>query len=579
VTRRRWGLLAIGVAGIAWIALGEWISITHHVPENHVLDAAVGLSWLAAGLVIADRQPGNRLGPLMIVYALLLYINNVSNSGNAIFVSLAGVPNLSITAALFVHVVLAYPTGRLSSRLDAAYVWLLYIVNITWALVWVLTFDPVAFGICAGCPEPALAYFPNAEVIEALVEADPWFTWPFTAALIALMVRRFARASRAERRLLAPLWLVSFLTSAVFLINNTVAYTAPTGELERILRDLNYVGVIAVPLVMLWGLLERRLARSAAGDLLVRLERPLPSDELRAAIGAALHDPELAVAFPREGAEGWVDERGVAVDLDAIASRRTVSPVERDGVTLAVLVHDPALDPELVRATSAAAAMALENARLQAEIRAQLDEVRASRTRIVQAGDEERRRLERDLHDGAQQRLLALAFALRSAQRRVDGQADPDVRALLGEADEELGVAIAELRDLAHGIHPAILTEEGLGPAIESLGQRSAAPVRIEATPDRRLAPAIEAAAYFVVSEALTNATKHAEGVLTHIEARVSNGSLLVEVRDEGRGGADPSRGSGLRGLEDRVAAVGGTLRIESFAGAGTRVIAEIPCG
>jgi signal transduction histidine kinase len=285
----------------------------------------------------------------------------------------------------------------------------------------------------------------------------------------------------------------------------------------------------------------------------------------------------LIVAFRREAAGGWMDEAGRPIDLDPWSDRR-VTLVERDGRRLAALIHDPALDPELVRAASAAAAMALENASLQAEIRAQLEEVRASRARIVHAADEERRRLERDLHDGAQQRLLTLAFALRSARRRLDADADPALTDVLRAADDELRQAMAELRDLAHGIHPAILTEEGLGPAIESLAERSAVPVRVDGLPTERMSPEVEAAAFFLVSEALANAAKHAGGSPPRVRARIANGSLLVEVRDDGLGDADPARGSGLRGLQDRVAAVGGVLTIESPPGVGTRLSARIPC-
>ncbi len=250
--------------------------------------------------------------------------------------------------------------------------------------------------------------------------------------------------------------------------------------------------------------------------------------------------------------------------------------VERQGRPLAALIHDPALDQGLVRAAAAAAGMAIENERLHAEVRAQLEEVRASRQRIVEAGDRERRRVERNLHDGAQQRLASLALSLAMLRDR-DG-ADPATAALLADASAELKQAIDELRELARGIHPAILTEEGLPAAVESLADRSSMPVRVIADFDARLPEPVETVAYFVVSESLANVAKYAHASGARVEMSRRNGSLRVEVLDDGIGGADAARGSGLRGLEDRVAAVRGSFHVETRSSGGTRVLAEIPC-
>ena len=221
--------------------------------------------------------------------------------------------------------------------------------------------------------------------------------------------------------------------------------------------------------------------------------------------------------------------------------------------------------------------LALENERLQAELRAQLAELRASRARIVSAGDEERRRLERDLHDGAQQRLLSLGLALQLARAKI-GQESNGAGALLDEADAELRCALDELRELAHGIHPATLTEQGLGTALHSLAERSPVPVEIGDVPIERLAPSAEAAAYFLVSEALANVAKHAQASLVRVDVTHSGGVVAVHVDDNGVGGADAARGSGLRGLADRVQALEGRLEVESRPGRGTHVHAVIPC-
>jgi signal transduction histidine kinase len=251
--------------------------------------------------------------------------------------------------------------------------------------------------------------------------------------------------------------------------------------------------------------------------------------------------------------------------------------VEREGGPLVALVHDPALDPDLVRATAAAAGMALDNERLHAELRAQLEEVRASRERIVLAGDAERRRVERDLHDGAQQRLLALSLALRTARRQLGSGEHSLVADTLDRTGQELASAIDELRELARGIHPTVLTDAGLGPAVAMLAGRVPVPVEV-AVGDERYPPAVEATAYFVVSEALANVTKHAHATHAGVTVAHVDGHLRVEVCDDGRGCADPGRGSGLAGLQDRVVAVGGTLGVESGPGTGTVVRADLPC-
>jgi signal transduction histidine kinase len=226
----------------------------------------------------------------------------------------------------------------------------------------------------------------------------------------------------------------------------------------------------------------------------------------------------------------------------------------------------------------AAARLALDNARLQAELRAQLVAVRESRARIVAAGDSERRRIEQDLHDGAQQRLVALALELRSAQRRLGSTLDPELEAMLDSTVEQLQQAVEELRELAHGVHPPVLTQGGLSAALDDLARRVPIPVTVLAAPEERLAPDLEATAYFVICEALANVVKHAEASTATISAARANSTLVVEIVDDGVGGADLGRGSGLRGLHDRVEARGGRLQVVSPPGKGTRIVGELPC-
>jgi signal transduction histidine kinase len=339
-----------------------------------------------------------------------------------------------------------------------------------------------------------------------------------------------------------------------------------------------FAAVIALPLALVFGMLRARLARVAVADLVVELQHT-PTEGLQAALARALDDPslELALALPDGG--GFVDSDGHPVELPVDDPRRAVTNIEHDGELLAALVHDPSLleEPKLLKGTGGAALFAIENARLQAELRAQLKLVAESRTRIVQAGDEQRRRIERDLHDGAQQRLVAIALQLRSAQRRMGQGIDPTVEQLLTTTVDDLQVAVEELRELAHGIHPTILAEGGLSAALDQLASRSPLPVTVDATPER-FAADVEADAYFVACEALANVSKHAQATKASVAAYCQNGTLLIEVADDGAGGAKLDGGSGLRGLADRVEARGGRLRVESPAGGGTRIVGEIPC-
>jgi signal transduction histidine kinase len=273
----------------------------------------------------------------------------------------------------------------------------------------------------------------------------------------------------------------------------------------------------------------------------------------------------------------YVDLEGNQVDVVPTATR-AVTILERRGEKVAALVHDAALreDPALLDAVSSAAGLALDNERLLAQLRAQLAETRSSRARIVDAADTERRRLERNLHDGAQQRLVTLALHLRMAQETL--RDDPAAAGeLLDGVGEDLKLALEELRELARGLHPAILTERGLTPALESVAARAPFKVAIEGVPDERLPPAIEAAIYYVVAESLTNATKHARASAATVRLSTNGDAATIEIRDNGGGGASMGDGSGIRGLADRVEALGGRFELRSPAGAGTVVTAELP--
>jgi signal transduction histidine kinase len=334
----------------------------------------------------------------------------------------------------------------------------------------------------------------------------------------------------------------------------------------------------------LLGLVRVSRARVVVADLVVALDAQLDAAGLRLALADALGDPQLALGFWSDQRQGYVGGDGADFTLPGPGGDRVVTTLGTAEQPLALLAHDKELlsQPGLLRSVSAAAALSLSNLRLQAELRAQLLELRASRARMAEAAIEERRRVERDLHDGAQQRLLALGLTLSMVGDRVNAMRngagpDPALTELLAEASSETRSAISELRDLARGIHPAVLTDEGLAAAVTTLAERSALPVLVNVA-SRRWPPLFEATAYFVIAEAITNALKHANA--THVEVCVDQDgpSMLVRVTDDGIGGARATAGSGLGGLRDRVHAVGGLLELSSPAGAGTCLEVSLPC-
>jgi signal transduction histidine kinase len=293
-------------------------------------------------------------------------------------------------------------------------------------------------------------------------------------------------------------------------------------------------------------------------------------------LAGALGDPTLEIAY-RLGDGLYVDPAGRPVELPRDPGR-AVTAVTAGGEEVAVLVHDPALldEPALVESVRATAALVLEIERLAAEVRSQLAEVRASRERIVSAADAERRRIERNLHDGAQQRLVTLSVALGLEASRVDSAAA--AADVLSRAQDEVEQAITELRDLARGIHPTLLRDEGLQIAVEALARRASIPVTVHGAVHDRLPDPIELAAYFVVSEALTNVAKHASPTEASVTLVQESGVLRVTVTDDGIGGARITTGAGLAGLRDRLDALDATLAIHSRPAQGTTVRAELPC-
>jgi signal transduction histidine kinase len=542
-----------------------------------VASIVVAWTFLFAGIVAWARRPMSRMGVLMVALAYWLLLRKLQYSHESVQFTVGFLfGEIGLTAA-YAHAVLAYPTGRLRPRFDRLFITAGYAVVVAFSFAQLLFLDPAQKCVwtAAYCAEPPpqnlLLVHADSGVYEAIHNVYRIGVYGVLALVfIALIVRRVRRASPAGRRLLVPMMLGGFVEGSYGIWRAVHVFTPGAGVSNEALYWWQICGQLAVAIALLVGLLRAELARGSVADLVVELSH-VPPGEVRDALARALHDDSLEVAY-------WLPMRRVYVDE---AGKPMKLPEDGHAVTklddIAAIVHDPELDPALVESAGAAARLALHNARLQADVSAQLAKVQESRRRIVTAGDEERRKIERDLHDGAQQRLVALALELRIAQRQF-GKQSPELERLLGAAVADLQVAVEELRELARGVHPVVLTEEGLSGALESLAARTPVPVRIDA-PEDRFPREIEAAAYFVACEAIANAVKHAQATRILVSAQRHNGTLVIEVEDDGVGGArENGTGSGLRGLVDRVEAHGGTLRVESEPGAGTRVIGELPC-
>src|SRR5215467_6514611 len=506
---------ALWPAGLAFGLAAEWIGR----PQLIVFDAAAGFALLFLGLIAWSRRPGSRAGAIM------------SAAGFAWFLGTLWPPAVFWHRGPLAQLLISYPGGRLSSRLQQVG-------------------TGVAYGYAA----------------VAVVAGNPYTTVAFALGLVALSAYRYLAGTGPERRArLAPL--TAAVALGLVLVADSIARLVGVGAdlLVLLAYDLT-VCLIAIGLAadLLWG----HWAQGALTGLVVNLGEPAAGGVLRDRLARALGDPTLVVGYWLPEQCRYVDEAGRPVALPAAGAGRAVTPVDENGQRVAVLIHDQAgLDePALLSAVGTAARLAVANARLQAEVTARVDEVEASRRRIVEASDEQRSRLERELREGAERRLAHVAELLSDG-----GESLADVRA-------GLDTARAELREFARGMHPATLTEHGLREAVRELAGRS--PVTVEvAVPATRFPPAIEAAAYFVCAESLTNVAKHAVASQVHLSITQENGRLRVAIADDGIGGADPSRSSGLRGLADRVEALGGSLAVKSPPGGGTRVVAELPFG
>jgi signal transduction histidine kinase len=549
-----------------------------------VAELAAGWALIAVGLRLALRRSANRSGYLLAAAGISWFFvewNNPGIGSPAAFTF--GLMAWALAPPVVAHAVLVYPSGRPlpapgRAALLAAYVGAGLVLGLLPALV----FDPKQQG-CSQCPANLLSVASNQDAVRVLTQWGVWLGLVWPVALAAVAAWRFTRSSTAVRWMAAPVVLGGVVY--LLLVWADFVHGLPRGELgnddfERALWLGQAIALGTIALGVTWPWLRARRTRSVLASIVVDLGHSPPPGGLREALASTLGDPALQVAYPLADPGRYIDAHGVAVD-PAGRDGRTVTPLARGGTAVALLIHRPGLldNPELVQEVAVAARIALENERLQAIVRGQMEDLRASRARVVAAGDAERRRLEHDLHDGAQQRLVSLSLALRLARTQLGAEEDPDLICGMDQAGQEIGAAIEELRELAHGIYPAVLTDEGLAAAVEALGERAAIPVRVAAVPEGRFPLPVEAAAYFLVAEACGKIAVCVEASSVAVQVTHEGERLLVDITEAGAGKPGPEVEARLTGLSDRVGALDGRLRIEQLPGWGLAIHGEIPCG
>jgi hypothetical protein len=509
--RRAW--LALWAAGLVFVASSELLGRS----ELPAVDAATGAALLCAGIVLSFDRDRRRAAWLLAA------------AGAAWALGTLWAPAVFLHRGPLAQVLLLFPGGRFASRVELSAVAAAYVYAVVYPL-----------------------------------GASDGVSVAFAAGVLALAVWRFLGSPRLERKARGAALAGASIFSTAIAAGAAVRLFGH--GLDRPVLVLYDLAVCVASCVLVADSLWGRRRGSMMTRLVVDLGDTSDAGTLRERLAGALGDPALVVAYWLPEQSRYVDEAGRPVELGAAGDSRVSTPIEEDGARVAALVHDPAAldDAALTAAVAAATRVALSNVRLQAEVQARVTEVEASRRRIVDAGDAERRRLEMELRGGAERRLERVA-------RLLAGSAPP-----FADVGEAVGAVRRELRELARGIRPTTLTDGGLARALPELAERSAVPVRL-VVPERRFAPAVEAAAYFVCSEGLANVAKYAAASEVRVEVVCDGATLRLSVEDDGVGGAAPLRGSGLAGLADRVEALSGLLRVESPAGRGTRLVAELP--
>lgn len=538
--RSRGVRLAIVVGAVVFGLVAEWLGGPWPSPSA-LADLAAGWALLGSGLIAWSRRPGSRVGPLIVISGFAWFLGTLAGSDIGLL-AIVGALALTIHRAPLVHAIVGYPTGRVLGRMSVA----LVIAAYAYAVVVPLARDDVATILIA-------------------------------TTLLASTVWRYYRSTGLQRQA-RRIAVVAATVLAMPLLTGSVGRLAEAGpDLEGALNWIYPAAVALVGIILATDLSRARWAQAEVTRLVVDLGDP-PRAGIRGRLAEALADPSLELAYWLPESGGYVDDSGRPIHVPAAGSGRAVTVLNQDGERVGALVHDAAVldDPKLLQAVAAVAQMALANVRLQADVRRHLDELVASRRRLLETSDAQSRRLELRLRQGVGRQLSDLGEVLERARADQPPSGKVAVEALLMEAEHELEEAQHDLERLARGVRPPVLAELGVGAALSALAERSGIPVRLS-VPAGRLPERLETAVYFICSEALANVQKHAQAASVDVQIRIEGGSFVVVVADDGVGAADPSIGSGLEGLRDRIEALGGQFDIDSPRGQGTRIVAAIP--
>jgi signal transduction histidine kinase len=530
------------LAGLMLGLLAEWLAGPAYSLTAKAADLTVGWTLISCGMVSCSRRGIAGFGILLSLAGFAWFLGTLAGSqiGQVAF---AGGALLFLHRGLLCQAIICYPAGRPVS-------WLAKIV------------------VIAGYVYALVVPFARNNVV----------TLVFTAVLLAAAIREHNQAAGPGRHAKVTA-IAGAVTLTVPLAGGSLLRLTEAGTSDDHLVLWSYeAAVILIAIGLCADFVIGRWAQAAVTKLVVDLGDDLETDTLRGRLAHALGDRSLAIAYWLDEVNAYVDEHGNPVELERVGPGRTITNVEHEGRPIAALVHDAAaMDaPGLVSSVAQAARIAMENARLQAEVRNRVAELDASRRRMLEAADNQRLRLQQALSTTAGQRLQRVGHVVGQAAEIARAGMDQESAVRLDKTKEQFDEALASISELAAGIHPTVLTQNGLSAALTVLAAR--APLSVELiTPTRRLPGDIETSIYFVCAEALTNAAKHAHATLVHLRVEFSGELVTVLIADDGTGGADPAMGSGLRGIADRIDALGGRLVVDSPTGIGTRLVAQIP--
>lgn len=538
-------------------------------------NVVLSLALLAAGILLLD-EPAQQSSAIMLMGASALLTAGWLDNWHVGPLPLISVPASPLGIVLASWAMFCYPNSPSEMRSGRRF----FAFVFTWLLIGeiasLIVSRPQWYGFLPTAWWPDL--HPDHSLFTVASQAVGMGGIIFAVAYMLLWIGRWRSSRGISRALVLPVAIAASIICAATIVElAAVALSVGQATVERIYTIESYLQIL-VPAAFVVSVLRRRFTRTRIAEMLLRLRGPSRASSVTDALRDVFEDPALEVI-------GWAAGTPLSANSAMTApqhayrhgNNRLCLPVtSSSGDQLAVILADPSLSPQddLVRAAVAASSFALENAQLEAALRTQLQEVSDSRLRIIEAGITERRRLERDLHDGAQQRLLALKIMLATAE---SGTSDPEAWAIIGRVRQELAHVLNELRDLAHGIHPTALNQVGLEQAIKSMAERYTVPIEVN-LPAGRFSEAAELSAYYLITESITNAIKHARARRITVGGRQSGATLHIAVTDDGQGGASSNAGSGIRGIINRVGGIGGIVEVNSPPGRGTQIRAQIPC-